>query len=172
MKIISEAHLKRLQGLIENPYYQHQVDGEQRLGPVVMDVVDTQSMKVMQEEVFGPLIPVVGFSDLGEAISFIEARPRPLALYLFTASSQVKERVMELSFGGGVINDVIMHISNPYLPFGGVGTSGMGAYHGKWSFECFSHRKSVMTKPMWFDPFIKYPPYTDLKMRLLKLLVK
>lgn len=172
VKIINDGHLKRLKGLVENPYYQHIVEGEQRLGPVVIDVTDAASMKVMQEEIFGPLIPVVGFHDLDQAISFIETKPRPLALYLFTSSEQVKERVMQVSFGGGVINDVIMHISNPYLPFGGVGTSGMGAYHGQWSFESFSHRKSVMTKPLWFDPFIKYPPYTDLKMRLLKLLVK
>ena len=172
VKIINDNHFKRLQGLIDNPYYQHEVTGAGRLGPVVLDVKNAESMKVMQEEIFGPLLPVVGFDQLEEGMRFIESRPRPLALYLFSGSKKVKKEVMNLSFGGGVINDVIMHISNPHLPFGGVGTSGSGAYHGKWSFECFSHKKSVMTKPMWFDPFIKYPPYTNLKMKLLKFMIK
>jgi len=128
--------------------------------------------KVMQEEIFGPLIPVVGFDDLNEAIKLIETKSRPLALYLFSKNEAVQRKIKALSFGGGVINDVVMHISNPHLPFGGVGHSGIGAYHGKWSFETFSHKKSLMIKPLWFDPFIKYPPYTEFKMKLLRFLIK
>ena len=169
--IINDNHYNRLTALIENPYYQHEVVGQKRLGPVVMDITD-KNAKVMQEEIFGPIIPVVGFNDLNEAISFIEEKAHPLAFYLFTKNKTVQDTIKKLSFGGGVINDVIMHISNPHLPFGGMGASGLGAYHGKWSFESFSHKKSVMTKPLWFDPFIKYPPYTSFKMKLLKLLMR
>lgn len=171
VKIINENHFNRLKGLIEAPFYEHTVEGERRMGPVVIDIQDPNA-KVMQEEIFGPIIPVVGFNKLSEAIDIIETKSRPLALYLFTKSNEVKRKIKCLSFGGGVINDVIMHISNPYLPFGGVGQSGSGAYHGEWSFETFSHKKSVMHKPLWFDPFIKYPPYTKFKMALLKFLLK
>lgn len=171
IKIINENHYKRLQGLVESPYYQHVVEGERRLGPVVVDVKNLDE-KIMQEEIFGPLIPVVGFDHINDAVKLIESKSRPLALYLFSKSSEVQKIFKSISFGGGVINDVIMHISNPYLPFGGVGQSGSGAYHGEWSFETFSHKKSVMHKPLWFDPFIKYPPYTNFKMKMLKILLK
>lgn len=171
IKIINENHFNRLKGLIESPYYEHPVVGERRLGPVIMDI-NNLDHKVMQEEIFGPLIPVVGFDDLNGAIKLIETKSRPLALYLFSKDHEVQNKIKALSFGGGVINDVVMHISNPYLPFGGVGHSGIGAYHGKWSFETFSHKKSLMIKPLWFDPFIKYPPYSEFKMKLLRFLIK
>jgi len=171
VSIINDNHLNRIKGLVDSPYYEHHVEGERRLGPIIIDVKDPDE-KVMQEEIFGPLIPVIGFENLDEALHLIESKSRPLALYLFSKNENVQNRVKSLSFGGGVINDVIMHVSNPYLPFGGVGNSGQGAYHGQWSFELFSHKKSLMTKPLWFDPFIKYPPYTSFKMRLLKFLMK
>lgn len=171
IKIINDNHFNRLKNLIDSPYYEHLVEGERRLGPVIIDI-QSKKEKVMEEEIFGPLIPVVGFDQLSEALKFIENRPRPLALYLFTKNEEIQNQVKRISFGGGVFNDVIMHISNPYLPFGGVGQSGSGSYHGESSFEAFSHKKSLMTKPLWFDPFIKYPPYTKFKMKMLKFLMK
>ncbi|QWU16583.1 aldehyde dehydrogenase (NAD+) [Paenibacillus sophorae] len=113
---------------------------------------------VMQEEIFGPVLPVLEYRHLSEAISRIRNQPRPLALYLFTESNSVQEEVREsVSFGGGCINDTVYHIVSPYLPFGGVGSSGMGAYHGQASFDTFSHSKSVMKQTTWFDLPFRYP---------------
>ena len=126
----------------------------------------------MKEEIFGPVLPVLTYSDLRDAIYFINQGDKPLALYLFTRNRSVEKQVMkEVSFGGGCINDTLLHLANPNLPFGGVGNSGMGAYHGKYSFETFTHRKSVLKKSN-FGITMMYPPYRKINERILRLLFK
>jgi aldehyde dehydrogenase (NAD+) len=124
---------------------------------------------VMSEEIFGPILPVLTVDSLDTAINFVRERPKPLAAYLFSSSKQAQRRVLaEVSNGGTVINHLMFHVLVSQLPFGGVGVSGMGSYHGKWGFETFSHRKSVLRKPIWPDLSMIYPPYTESKLRLLR----
>lgn len=124
---------------------------------------------VMQEEIFGPILPIISFSKIDDIIKEIKSRPRPLALYLFTQNKSVINQVItELSFGGGCINDVIMQIANHFLPFGGVSQSGMGSYHGKWSFNTFTREKSVLIGKRAPDIPLRYPPYTKKKLNLIK----
>lgn len=127
---------------------------------------------VMKEEIFGPVLPVFGFDSQDEALSIISRNPNPLAFYVFTSSKKMENEWMELvAFGGGCVNNTIWHLSNPNLPFGGTGNSGIGAYHGKYSFDTFTHRKSVMKTPSWFDPYFKYPPFKG-KLKWLRFLIK
>ncbi|MGZ4588367.1 MAG: aldehyde dehydrogenase family protein, partial [Mycobacteriaceae bacterium] len=127
---------------------------------------------VMGEEIFGPILPVLAVDSMDEAIEFVRARPKPLAAYYFTRSKALRARFLsEISSGAAVVNHVGMHVLAPQLPFGGVGPSGMGAYHGKWGFEAFSHRKSVLTKPFSPDLKLLYPPYTDKALKLLRRLL-
>ncbi|MGH8862036.1 MAG: aldehyde dehydrogenase family protein [Jatrophihabitantaceae bacterium] len=128
------------------------------------------SSDVMTEEIFGPVLPVVTVDSLDDAITHVQKGPKPLALYLFTRSRATEKRVLdEISNGATVINHLIFHVLAPGLPFGGVGNSGMGSYHGRWGFETFSHRKAVLRKPTRPDPNVLYPPYTKLKERLLRM---
>ncbi len=116
----------------------------------------------MREEIFGPILPVIEYSDLSDAIRFVKERPKPLACYLFSKNKETQRRILsELSFGGGCVNDTLVHLSNPKLPFGGVGESGMGAYHGEYSYKTFSHQKSIMKRSFWIDPRFRYPPYKN-----------
>ena len=126
----------------------------------------------MQEEIFGPILPVIAYANVDAAISEIQKLPKPLACYVFTSGSKLKKKILkELSFGGGAINDAVMHISNPNLPFGGVGASGIGSYHGETGFKTFSHYKSIMDKPTWFELPVKYAPYSKSKLALLRRLI-
>jgi len=139
------------------------------IAPTLMSNVTFED-KIMSEEIFGPVLPVIGYTELDPVIAAIKARPKPLSLYLFTNDKQTKEKILrEISFGGGCVNDALMHISNGSLPFGGVGESGMGRYHGEAGFSTFSHYKGVLEKPTWVEPNIKYHPHTSLKLKLLKL---
>ena len=114
----------------------------------------------MREEIFGPLLPLVEYENFDDAIRFITEREKPLAFYYFGKNREHRQTAIStVPFGGGCINDTLMHLSNPRLPFGGVGASGMGGYHGWFSFEAFSHRKSVLTRATWFDLAMRYPPY-------------
>jgi aldehyde dehydrogenase (NAD+) len=126
----------------------------------------------MEDEIFGPILPILEYSDLDDAIKMINERPKPLALYLFTEDSAVERKVLNsISFGGGCVNDTISHVASPYMPFGGVGNSGIGGYHGEESFKTFSHRKSILKKSTSFNMNIIYPPYknkVDLVRKLLK----
>ena len=123
----------------------------------------------MCEEIFGPLLPVLTVDDVGEAIGFVNARSKPLALYAFTGSKAVRRRIVdEVPAGGVVFNHIAMHVLAPQLPFGGVGDSGMGAYHGEWGFWTFSHRKSVLSKAAKPDPRFVYPPYTERALALMR----
>ena len=122
----------------------------------------------MQEEIFGPLLPILTFYDLKEAIELVNARPRPLALYFFTRDKdREKEVLKQISYGGGCINDTVVHLATSYMPFGGVGDSGMGGYHGKASFETFTHQKSIMKKSLLVDIPIRYAPFKN-KLQILK----
>ena len=125
----------------------------------------------MLEEIFGPILPILSFYDIQEAIEMVNARPKPLALYYFTKDKAREKRVLAgISYGGGCINDTIVHLANPNLPFGGVGSSGMGSYHGKASFDTFTHEKSVLKKSLLLDIPIRYAPFKDIQLRLLKKL--
>ncbi len=124
---------------------------------------------IMQEEIFGPVLPILTVADVGEAIAFVNAREKPLALYLFSSDSETEQRVLSGTSSGGLcVNGTIMQIGNSAMPFGGVGPSGMGAYHGRFTFETFSHRKAVLRRGFRFDPRMLYPPYTKRKTDMAK----
>ncbi len=126
----------------------------------------------MQEEIFGPVLPIISFETKEEALQIIARNKNPLAFYVFTASKENEQWWMDrVSFGGGCVNNVAWHLTNHHLPFGGRGFSGTGAYHGKASFDTFSHKKSVMKTPTWFDPAIKYPPLNG-KLKLFKMVIR
>lgn len=126
----------------------------------------------MQEEIFGPILSILTYQSLKTILDKVNRMEKPLAAYLFSNNKTEKALFLSnLSFGGGCINDAVMHITNPNLPFGGVGNPGIGNYHGEYGFNAFSRFKSVMHKPLWGEPKLKYPPYTDKKLRLFKKIV-
>ncbi|MFY8171745.1 MAG: aldehyde dehydrogenase family protein [Sphingobacteriaceae bacterium] len=140
--------------------------------PTIMQQVSFDD-KIMQEEIFGPILPVITYENLDEAISEIKKREKPLSCYVFTSSTTLKNKIInELSFGSGAINECIMQITNSNMPFGGVGESGIGAYHGEFGFKTFSHFKSMLEKPSWFEPNLKYYPRTKFKFNLIKFLMR
>ena len=127
----------------------------------------------MQEEIFGPVLPVITFRDISEVIPLINSREKPLALYLFTRSASAQERILKkVPFGGGCVNDTVIHLASSRLPFGGVGQSGMGQYHGRASFDTFSHEKSVVVKRNRPDIQMRYPPYTGKNLNLIRKLMR
>jgi aldehyde dehydrogenase (NAD+) len=140
--------------------------------PTIMQQVSFDD-KIMQEEIFGPILPVITYENLDEAISEIKKREKPLSCYVFTSSTTLKNKIInELSFGSGAINECIMQITNSNMPFGGVGESGIGAYHGEFGFKTFSHFKSMLEKPSWFEPNLKYYPRTKFKFNFIKFLMR
>nr|WP_228438061.1 aldehyde dehydrogenase [Chryseobacterium sp. 6424] len=173
-KIINERNFQRIVNLIEQEkvFFGGTYDAEKRyISPTILQDV-TWDDAVMQEEIFGPVLPVLTFSGFSEALHQISMRDKPLAAYLFSTDKDDKEQfVNKISFGGGCINDVIMHLSNDYLPFGGVGKSGIGNYHGKFGFEAFSHKKAILDRATWGEPDLKYPPYTEKKLSWIKKLM-
>ena len=141
---------------------------ERYIAPTILKNVSFQDL-CMQEEIFGPILPIIVYSSLEDAISKVKAQAKPLSCYVFTNDSSVKKRILnEISFGGGAVNDAVMHITNPNLPFGGVGNSGIGSYHGEAGFKTFSHYKSILDKPTWIEFPIKYSPYSATKLKWLK----
>ncbi|MDB4977333.1 MAG: NAD-dependent aldehyde dehydrogenase [Myxococcaceae bacterium] len=174
-RIINARHLRRLVGLI--PGSGELVTGGQSdeaslyLAPTILKNVAPDS-PVMRDEIFGPILPVLRISSIDQAISFINARPKPLALYVFSSTDETQQRVLaKTSSGGVVINHALLHFTSQGLPFGGVGESGMGAYHGKSSFDTFSHKKAVLKKSTMVDPSLMYPPYTPSKEGWIKRLL-
>ncbi len=130
------------------------------IAPTLIDGIRPNS-KIMAEEIFGPILPILEYDQLSDAIKIVNAHPKPLALYFFSSNKQNQQRILqEVSYGGGCFNDIIMHLGNPELPFGGVGNSGIGSYHGKSTFDTFSHRKSILKNSFRFDLKFRYPPYT------------
>lgn len=173
-RIVSDRHFQRVVGLMEGQqvYLGGEYDAETRyVAPTVLLDPDPDS-PVMREEIFGPILPVITYQTLGDAIRFVNARPKPLALYLFSDDPKVREQVVSSTTSGGVgVNQVVMHLTVPDLPFGGVGTSGMGAYHGKAGFDTFSHSKSVFTRGTRFDPDVVYPPMSPFKVKWARRLL-
>ncbi len=173
-RIINEKHFKRLEGLIEGEKII--IGGERNLEsklftPTILDQITWES-RIMQEEIFGPILPVIEFQSLQEVVNKFNTLPKPLAFYYFTKSkSREKAMLKNASFGGGCINDTIMHLVSMYSPFGGVGDSGMGGYHGKASFDTFSHHKSVLKKSIHFDMPLRYPPYKN-HLKYVKMFLK
>lgn len=174
VKIINDKYFERAKALIEQDtvYYGGELDKEKRLiSPTILRNINFDS-PVMQQEIFAPILPVIAFENLENVIEKVKQNEKPLACYIFSKNQQITDRLLtEISFGGGAVNDALMHLSNPYLPFGGVGNSGIGSYHGKAGFDCFSHYKSILEKPFWFEPSLKYPAYSKFKKMLLKILI-
>jgi len=172
-KIINEKHFNRLLGLLEGETIVLGGGSDLaalKIEPTLLDNVEWHS-PVMGEEIFGPILPVLAYTTPDEAAQMINARPKPLAMYLFTTRKEAERYFLRnVSFGGGCVNDTIVHLSVPRLPFGGVGESGMGCYHGKAGFDAFTHYKSVLHKSRHIDIPLRYPPYTDFALKLLKRL--
>lgn len=172
-RLINERHFDRVSTLMEGgtAAIGGETDpGTRYIAPTLLTGVAPEA-DVMREEIFGPVLPVMTYATLDDAISFITSRPKPLALYVFAKSSGIQDEVIaRTSSGGACINDVVMHLAVPKLPFGGVGASGMGAYHGRASFDTFSHARAVLTKSEHLDVPLRYPPYSDTKLRWLKRL--
>jgi aldehyde dehydrogenase (NAD+) len=176
--IITEKHFMRLCALIDGSdstngrvIYGAQTDSKtHRIAPTILDEPEPES-PVMSNEIFGPIMPIISYptGNLDFVIDFVSNRPHPLALYYFTNSKHNQKRIIStLQYGGGCINDTIIHLASSYMSFGGVGNSGMGSYHGKQSFTTFTHTKGVLQNSNKFDIPIRYPPYTDKKLKLLK----
>lgn len=173
-RIVNERQFDRLIGLLDKG---HIVTGgeykkeEGYIAPTIIENI-TWEDPVMLDEIFGPILPTIEFEDLEEVIKIVNSKPKPLALYFFSNNKKKQERITKMiSYGGGCINDTIIHVASAYAPFGGVGASGMGSYHGKGSFDLFSHKKSVIKKSNIIDIKIRYAPYND-KIKLLKKLMK
>ena len=174
-KIINEKHFDRILGLIEEKKIVHGGNSDRdtlRIEPTVLDNV-TFADPVMQEEIFGPLMPVLVFDSLDEAIAGINAMPHPLALYFFTSDkAAAKDVTSRCGFGGGCINDTIIHLATTKMGFGGFGESGMGAYHGKTGFDTFSHYKSIVDKKTWIDLPMRYQPYRKMHEKMVRFFLK
>ncbi|WP_433958167.1 aldehyde dehydrogenase [Cytobacillus horneckiae] len=172
-KIVSDKHFHRLTAFLNNGQLEYggRTDTEKRMiEPTILNDI-SWSDPIMEDEIFGPILPILEYSDLDSIIMKIKDRPKPLALYLFTESDKVQEAVLKhISFGGGCINDTVLHLSSPHLPFGGVGDSGMGAYHGKGSFDIFSHEKSMLKQSTKFDLPFRYP--SERALNTIKKLIK
>jgi len=172
-QIINDRHFDRLLELMEEGDI---ITGgeakrtERYIAPTIIDQVSPDA-PIMQEEIFGPILPVIEYEQLEEVVHFINERPKPLALYFFSRDKGQQKKIMQETTSGGVcINDCLIHITSRELPFGGVGASGMGEYHGKASFTTFSHQKSVMKNTMWFDMPVKYPSFKISLQKMKKLL--
>ena len=175
VRMVNRKHFDRVMGLIDpaKVVFGGRGDPETlKIQPTVLDNVSPED-PVMQEEIFGPVLPVLTFDQIGEALDFVNARPRPLALYLFSREKSTQEQFLRrASFGGGCINDTVIHLATSRMGFGGVGNSGMGSYHGRDSFDTFSHRKSIVKKSSPIDLPIRYAPYTPVKDRLIRLFLR
>ena len=173
--IISDKHYRRLKGLLagQSVLIGGETDDSSRLiAPTLLDETDPDS-PIMQEEIFGPILPMVTFTDRDWCVDFIRSRPKPLALYLFSQRRDAQRHILDTcSFGGGCINDTIIHLATSEMPFGGVGDSGMGSYHGKQSFDTFSHQRSIVKKSTWLDLPMRYHPYSGANDRMIRRLMR
>lgn len=172
-QIINERNFDRLLALIDPAKVILGGDSDRQkrfIAPTLLSEVTVQDA-IMQEEIFGPLLPILSFTDYTQALEMISEGAKPLSAYLFSDNKQEQDLFLErVSFGGGCINDVIIHLTNEHLPFGGVGLSGMGSYHGRYGFDTFSHKKSVLYKATWGEPDLKFPPYTAAKRKWIRKL--
>ncbi len=174
-KIINQKNFARVSGLIDQSKVVHggKVDATSlKIEPTVMDHV-TWEDKIMQEEIFGPILPILSFHDITEVIKTIAEKEKPLALYIFSTDKEAVRNIMDsISFGGGCINDVVVHLASTEMGFGGVGESGMGEYHGKAGFEAFSHKKSILDKKNWIDIPFRNQPYSNLAAKLFHTMLR
>jgi aldehyde dehydrogenase (NAD+) len=163
-RIVNDRHFERLTQLIDHSkvIMGGQYDAKTRyIAPTIMHEV-TWDDAIMADEIFGPILPILTYNNLESVIETINSKPKPLACYVFSDNESVQDYLMDqISFGGGCVNDTISHVASPYMPFGGVGASGMGAYHGEASFKTFSHQKSIIKKSTKFDLKLLYPPYKN-----------
>ncbi len=173
-KIINRKHYERVKRLIDRDKVVHGGDCDDsglRIAPTVMDNVSWRD-RVMGEEIFGPVLPVLTFDDIDDAIKTVEAHDKPLALYIFSTDKENIKKVMDgCRFGGGCVNDCLMHVVSSEMPFGGVGESGIGSYHGKAGFDAFSHKKSILTKPAGIEVPLRYRPYKKLANAFVRMLL-
>lgn len=175
-RVVNEDHFDRLSHMLEDPDIRIAVGGERArdekyIAPTILDGV-TAASRCMQEEIFGPILPVLSYSSEAEAIDIVKEYPKPLALYVFTGDENFEQSVLQsCSFGGGAVNDAVTQMGNHHLPFGGVGNSGMGSYHGKASFDTFTHYKSIMKKQSWLDVPLRFAPYNG-KLKWVKKIMK
>ncbi len=173
-KMINERHYNRVMGLIDKNKTVIGGYGSKdtlQIAPTILCGV-AESDAVMQEEIFGPVLPVIEVSHIDEAYRFVKSRPQPLALYLFTSDSDTEKRFLNTAaFGGGCVNDTIIHLATSKMGFGGVGGSGMGSYHGKKSFDTFSHEKSIVKKYTWLDLPMRYQPYKKMYEKLIRMFI-
>lgn len=191
-KIVNRKHFDRLVSWLgeiggENVRTQEAVDGAARIvhggradagrlkiEPTIVRAgsisgPSAERYTIMQEEIFGPVLPVLSYTDMDEVIRYVDGHPRPLAAYIFTEDRKTRETLLgRLHFGGGCVNDTIIHLATEAMPFGGVGESGMGNYHGRYGFETFSHLKSIVDKPVWLDLPMRYQPYGKMKDRIIR----
>ena len=174
-RIINEYNYKRLMNLIkseESIIGGRGDDVVHRLEPTILPDVDFDH-EIMKEEIFGPLLPIIEYDDINNVIRIIKAHEKPLACYVFTRDEDTAKHIINsISYGGGCINDVILQVSNHYMPFGGVGSSGVGSYHGKFGFDTFSHKKSIVWSKTMIDLPIRYAPFNQLKFRILKKILE
>lgn len=174
-KIINEKHFDRIAALIDKE--KTVIGGETdrknlKIAPTVMDNVEF-SDAVMGEEIFGPILPIITYDDFSQVMGMIEKNKNPLALYIFSQDkAKIGEIISRVSFGGGCINDTVIHLATSRMPFGGVGESGMGRYHGKFGFEAFSHLKSVVDKKTWIDLPMRYSPNSGFYNKLLHIFLR
>lgn len=173
-KIINEKRFDRLKNFLEQGRVLSGGQHERTslyIAPTLLDEVRSDA-PVMGEEIFGPILPIFGFNNMQEALQIIQRNPNPLAFYVFTADAGKQQSwINSVAFGGGCINNAAWHFANHHLPFGGIGNSGMGAYHGRHSFDTFTHAKAVMKTPSWFDPNIRYPPFAG-KLKWFKMFIR
>ncbi|RLY65478.1 aldehyde dehydrogenase family protein, partial [Staphylococcus epidermidis] len=175
-RIVNQKHFNRLNDLIQihkdNVVFGGNSSKEDLyIEPTLLDNI-TNDNKIMKEEIFGPILPIITYDNFDEVLEIIQSKSKPLSLYLFSEDENMTHRVVEeLSFGGGAINDTLMHLANPNLPFGGVGSSGIGQYHGKYSFDTFSHMKSYTFKSTRLESSLFFPPYKG-KFKYIKTFFK
>ena len=173
-RIINEHHYKRLLNLIkteDNIIGGRADEFSKKIEPTVLPEADFED-EIMKEEIFGPLLPIIEYNDIKKLIRTIKEREKPLACYVFTKYKKTARHIIKsISYGGGCVNDVVLHVSNHYMPFGGVGNSGIGSYHGKYGFDTFSHKKSVVWNETMLDLPIRYAPFNLLKFRMLKYIL-
>ncbi len=174
-KIVNEKHFDRLLGLIDNAKTVHGGASSRetlQIAPTVMDNV-TWDDAVMQEEIFGPILPILTFEDFEEVYTTLKDKAKPLALYMFSENkANIKEITERVSFGGGCVNDTIIHLATSEMGFGGVGESGMGSYHGRDGFNAFSHTKSIVDKKTWLDIPMRYQPYSKTVDKMLRMFLR
>ncbi len=173
--IIIDRHFKRIMNLLEEEkiLIGGKINKEKRIiEPTFVDG-NFSKKELLKEEIFGPIMPVFTYDNIDEAINFVKQKEKPLAFYLFTSDKKIEKKVLnEISFGGGCINDTIIHLATSRLGFGGVGNSGMGAYHGKKGFDTFTHYRSIVKKYTWIDLPMRYMPYTEIKDKMIRFFLK